>query len=355
MIGCDNFDRIESRYIEYWNRENHDRPLLSIRCPAVKQIRLPEFHGTLEERWLDTEYVLKKTRADLENTYFAGEAFPAAFPNLGPDVFGAFFGAGLEFGESTSWATGHADSLHDLDLSRLDENNIWWKKMIEMTEAMASDAKGDYLVGITDIHPGMDGLVSLRGPEELCFDLYEEPELVESLTFQLFDRFTEVYSRLGGIIKKYQKGETNWMNVYHPEGWYVTSCDFMGMISEEMMKQFVLPELKLELKFLKNSIFHLDGVGALRHLDCLLSLPELKGVQWVYGAGQPGAAHWIDVIRRIQSAGKIVHIAASPEDIPALLEALPPEGILYDVGCSNPDEADALLKMAERARLKKLF
>ena len=355
MIHCDRFDRIAAKYDEYWHCENHDRPLLYLTAPAEKPQAMPEFHGTIRERWLDAEYMLRSTRRHLENTFFAGEAYPTSFPNLGPDIFGAYFFGDLEFGNDTSWAVHHAQSLDELDLSRLNEENPWWKKTVEMTRAMAEDARGDYLVGITDLHAGMDGLVSMRRPEALCFDLYEADEQVEALTLQLFQRFRDVYTALSSILREYQQGQTNWMGVYHPEGWYVTSCDFMGMISEDMMKRFVLPELKLELDFLKHSIFHLDGAGALRHLDCLLALPNLHGVQWVPGAGRPGAPHWLDVLRRIQAAGKAIHMEVSPDDLPLMLEALAPEGVLYNVRCASAEDAQALLKLADARRTRRIF
>lgn len=355
MINCKDFDRISARFLEYWNKENHDRPLLCICAPAEKRVEVPKYHGTIRERWMDIDYIIKTTRLGMQNTYYAAEGYPNVYPNLGPDIFGAFFGCDLEFGPSTSWATNHTDDLHKLDLSILDENNFWWKKILEMTEAMAEDAHGDYIVGITDIHPGMDGLASLRGPQDLCFDLYEDGELVEKLTMQLFDRFCEVYNRLNSIVSKYQKGNTNWMGVYHPEGWYVTSSDFQGMISEKMMRRFVLPEIKEELSFLKHSIFHLDGIGALRHLDCLLSEEDLDGIQWVPGAGRESAHDWIPVLKRIQSAGKMIHFSPLTKDIPELLDSLAPEGVLYNVYCSSIDEANWVLRTAEKARPKRLF
>lgn len=140
------------------------------------------------------------------------------------------------------------------------------------------------------------------------------------------------------------------MGIYHPQGWYVTSCDFMGMISEEMYDEFVEPELREEIRFLKHSIFHLDGPGALRHLDRLLRIPDLDGIQWVYGAGQPTAAHWIPVLKKIQEAGKRIHIDIVPSDLPALLEEIKPEGVLYRVNCSSVEEAEAVLKLAERRK-----
>jgi len=356
MIHCASFDKIALRHLEYWNLENHDRPLLDLTAPMPSYDPRPlPRPGTLRERWLDAEYMLKSARAGMEGTFYAGEAFPSAFPNLGPDIFGAYFGCELDFGEDTSWAVKHADDINELDVSRLDPDNFWWKKTIELTEIMAADARGDYVVGVTDIHPGLDALVSLRGPEALCFDLYEEGDAVKRLTFQLFDRFREVYGCLSGIIARHQRGATNWMGVYHPEGWYVTSCDFMGMISDAMTREFVLPELTMQLDYLKDSIFHLDGPGALRHLDLLLALPALKGIQWVYGAGQPSASHWIDVLRRIQQAGKMIHIDILPEDLPPLLNALKPEGVLFRARCRDRDEALALEKLAEASRPKQIF
>jgi hypothetical protein len=356
MINIDNFDNIVKRYEEYWAKENHDRPLLDLTAPLYDyRKKLPKFEGTLRERWLDIEYVLKSQREKLKAKYFAGEAYPTAYPNLGPDIFAAYFGIDLEFGEDTSWAVNRIRNLEDIDCSQLNPNNYWWEKTVRMTEAMIEESKGDYIVGITDIHPGLDALASLRGSETLCFDIYDAPETVEKLTFDLFERFKEVYNTLNGIIGEKQQGNSNWMGVYHPDGWYVTSCDFMGMISNKMYKEFVEPELLKEIRFLKNTIFHLDGPGALKHIESLLQLEELDGIQWVYGAGQPTAAYWIDILKKMQKAGKMIHVDIIPKDLPILLENLQPEGTLYRVFCKDKQEADEILKFAEKSYKRKIF
>ena len=59
-------------------------------------------------------------------------------------------------------------------------------------------------------------------------------------------------------------------------------------------------------KKLTNPFDHLDGVPQLKHLDSLLEIPELKGVQWVPGAGQPGVSEWPEVYREIRDAGKLI-------------------------------------------------
>ena len=340
MINIDSFDRITRRYSEYWSRENHDSPLLWLTADkSGGAARQHQPYASLRERWLDTGYQLQYARRVMENTYYAGDSYPLYWPNLGPDIFGAIMGCDIAFGEDTSWAVHPQKELCDYDFSALNRSDFWFKKIVEMTEAAARDARGDYLVGITDLHAGLDGLVSLRGPEELCMDLYADPEAVNVSSFTTLARFKEVYEELCGILARVQRGSSNWMNVYHPEGWFVTSCDFMGMISPEMYKEFVEPELLEEVAFLKNNIFHLDGPGALRHLDALLEIDGIDGIQWVYGAGQPTAAHWVPVLQKIQQAGKVIHVDAVPEDLPVLKQSLKPEGLLLSMQADSVEQA----------------
>ena len=74
-------------------------------------------------------------------------------------------------------------------------------------------------------------------------------------------------------------------------------------------------ELLAELDWLPASMYHLDGPGALRHLDRLLQMDKLKGVQWVYGAGQPSARYWLDVLKKIQAAGKNIQVLGDAENM----------------------------------------
>lgn len=351
-----NWEKLQQKYIEYWNRENHDRPLISITAPksdiVPEKVRAPE---SIRDRWLDTDYVIKSFRAHIASTFFAGEAFPLLNPNLGPDVFGAFFGCELEFGEDTSWSEHIIDDWNKLKDITLDAGNKWYRKIVQMTEEIVKDAKDEYFVGITDLHPGADGLAALRGPENLCMDLYDHPDEVKNYVMQLFDVFRKITDELYNITTRNHKGSSNWMGIWHPEKWYVTSTDFICMISRDMFDEFILTELLAELEYLDASVFHLDGPGALKHLDALLNIPKLKGIQWQYGAGQPTASHWIPVLKKIQSANKLIQVNIVPEDLDVLLEELSPEGVMYIITAANEEEAVEILKKAEKSYRKKFY
>jgi len=341
---------LEKRWLEYWNKENHDRPIMSVN--AVKnnaKYKTIERPATVKECWMDWEYIVKANRNSFENTFFGGEAFPLLNPNLGPDIVGAVCGCELEFSESTSWALHNVKDWESHPPIVFEENNKWWQAIKQMTEYYVKDSQGDYFVGITDLHPGTDGLVSLRGPQELCMDIYDCPQEINSRIDQIFAVYKEMYNRLNAIISKKQQGTANWMGIWHPKAnWYVVGSDFSCLVGKDDYEQYVAPGLLNEIDFLDASIYHLDGPGALKHLDRILQMEKLNGVQWVYGSGQPTARYWIEVLQKIQKAGKNIQIHCVPEDIKDICEALKPEGVHIVCGVQTEDDAKDLIKMAER-------
>lgn len=346
-----NWNKLFAKYDEYWNRENSERPLVFMIAPkdnTEAQSNLKN-HSSLKERWLDTEFQISQHRNYIKNSCFLGEGYPIFNPNLGPDFLGAVCGADLNFGETTSWAEPVISDYEDFAPIKFDPENFWWKKMCEMTSAALDDANGDYIVGITDIHGGADGLVSLRGPQDAAFDIYDEPENFKRVVWEILPVYKEVTTKLHGMISAKQKVCSNWMGVIHPnELWYPTSCDFSCMISGDDFDEFIMPELVAEIDWLPNSIYHLDGVDALRHLDALLGIEKLKGIQWVYGAGQPSAKHWIDVLKKIQGAGKCIQISCECDDLIPLCEQLDPQGVHFSCFPPDKDSGEYLLKEMER-------
>jgi hypothetical protein len=133
----------------------------------------------------------------------------------------------------------------------------------------------------------------------------------------------------------------------------VSSCDFSCIISPENFEEFIIPELIDEIDFLPASLYHLDGPDALRHLDRLLEIEKLGGIQWVYGAGQPSAMHWIPTLKKIQDAGKLVEVTCEPEDIIPVCEALKPQGVHLICYVDDLETGEQLIKDAERVYSKK--
>ncbi len=363
MINKENWEDTKKKYQEFWAKENHDRPLLFITAPrenyTKKEIKEPD---NIEERWTDTEYVIKKARNDFNATYYGADAYPNLWPDLGPDILVAYLGSELIFGEQTSWSTPTLNDWGQVKNLRFDSENKWWQKTVEMTKAMMQDSNGDYMVGITDLHPGADAIASLRGLSRFCIDLYDNPAEVKEAIFKVLDVFKKTMDLSFEMTNVSENGTTNWMDIWHPGRYYVTSADILYMISEQMYDEFLSEELFEEVNWLEDTIFHLDGVGSLKHLDSLLKIEKLNGIQWMYGAGQPSAAHWIPELKKIQNAGKLIQVDVMPSDLDILLEELKPEGVMYMVrthNLKNPikseQEAKDIVKKVEKSFKKTIF
>ena len=53
-----NYDYIKRRYLEYWNKGNHDRPLLSIYAPKkdIKLIEIIQPQNTIDDGWAQNTF-----------------------------------------------------------------------------------------------------------------------------------------------------------------------------------------------------------------------------------------------------------------------------------------------------------
>ena len=260
---------------------------------------------------------------------------PRSGPTSAPVITSALWGAEMNFAPNTVWC----DPIYH-DVSRWHEflktppnfGTFYWQIVEQMTEYALSIADGRFLVGITDLHGNYDILASLRGSEELCVDMIEEPQLVAAAAMHAARGFNEAFRRQWAQISPKQNVGTCWTPVYHPGPAFVPSCDFWCMVSPKMGRELVLPSIVEEMRLLERSIFHLDGPQALPQLDALLGLPNLNAVQWIYGAGQEPAGKWLDVYRKIVAAGKSAQVVADDgADALKVLDALGPKGLWFTI------------------------
>lgn len=342
---------LREKWLEFWTMENHDRPLMCIYAPKAGAVPAPvPAPQRLEDRWTDMDYIIARGRENMKNTFYGGEAFPSLFADLGPDLVGAVCGCGIEFGKNTSWAVHVVEDWEKYPPIRFNPENPWWKRIYEMTRRLAEDARGDYLVGMVDLHPGTDALVSLRGPQELCMDLFDCPEQLPPRIWEIFEVYKTMFQQLSALIAPCQQGSTNWMGIWHPEAnWYPVSSDFSCLVSQEQYEEFVAGGIEAEIDFLQDSIYHLDGAGALHHLDRILRMERLDGVQWVQGAGAPPAREWLEVYKKIQAAGKRIQANCEPADIEPICRELNPEGVQLVCYASSEEEARELLEIGRKA------
>jgi hypothetical protein len=83
----------------------------------------------------------------------------------------------------------------------------------------------------------------------------------------------------------------------------------------------------------ERSFFHLDGPEATRHLDTLLDIPDLDGIQWEPGAGNGSQdrLQWMDKLKKIQLSGKSLWVACRVTEAKTMLSELWPKGLILSI------------------------
>jgi hypothetical protein len=105
--------------------------------------------------------------------------------------------------------------------------------------------------------------------------------------------------------------------------------DMAVMIDTNMFEEFVIPDLKKCCDNLDHAFYHLDGKEQLQHLDLLLSMDNLHGIQWIPGAGNPPPEEWLDVLQKIRKAGKLCQLYVTPEGAIKIKNELGGEGFAF--------------------------
>ncbi len=340
------------RFEAFWQREIIDRPPISI---ALRKQAAPLYRGrqyaTLEEKWLDIDGRIDEMEAGFGATDFLYDSLPVAWPNLGPEILSACCGCGYEFGPTTAWSHPLIDDWErDFDKARLDMRHPLFVRLVEFTRRLIERGKGRYIVGLTDLHPGGDHVAALRGGQRLAVDLLEEPQWVKRALNRGEGEYYAAYGVLYQMIHSAGMPTTSWTPIPHDGTFYIPSNDFSCMVSREMFNEFFLPGIRRECAFYDRSIYHLDGPGALRHLDALLDIPELDAVQWVCGAGNEGYHKWVDVYQRIQNARKGIQLMCDIRELDMIFETLRPEGVWFSSisGIRDRETAEYAVKRIER-------
>jgi hypothetical protein len=214
-----------------------------------------------------------------------------------------------------------------------------------MTDALLDVGADKFITGMTDWHPGGDAIAALRDPANLAMDMIQNVDEVRALLERLEDDYFRIYDRFCRKLRAAGQPISTWTPLVCDCKYYVPSNDFSIMISSEMFDDVFLPGIVRECQFLDRSIYHLDGPGALRHLDSLLAIPELDALQWVFGAGNEGFCRWIDVYQRAQTAGKGVQVICALDEVTAVMDTLDPHGLFLQIsGVGSRGVAEKLLR-----------
>jgi hypothetical protein len=348
-----NFEESKQHYLNWWKQEGivltmwehidkEGEPYSGVPAPAPAK--------DIEQFWFDPEWRSAYLDYRMARYSYKADILPVANTQLGPGSLSAILGASLEGREDTIWIRDKAGFDGNIVF---DENNPWWRLHLDLLKACKTKAQGNYFTGCPDLVEGLDVLAGLKGADNVMMDMMLDPETTLRQLQAINEVYFKVFDQIYDIINEGGEMAFCYFSIWGPGKVSKLQSDISIMISEEDFRTFSLPFLQEQCRRLDYTLYHLDGVDAIRHLDAVLELENLNAVQWTPGAGQPqgGDACWYDMYRKILQKGKSVMANwVKPGEVKPLLDQVGNRGLNIQVDFKSEREIDEVLKIVDAYR-----
>jgi hypothetical protein len=348
-----NFEASKKHYLDWWNQKGIVLAMwehLDKEGAPHADVPPPEPAANWNQFWFDPEWRSACIHHQMSRYSYKADILPVANTQLGPGSMAAILGAELEGREDTIWIRESADFDGNIVF---DERNKWFQLHLDLLNACKAKAKGRYLIGCPDLMEGLDVLAGLKGSDNVLMDLMLNPDQTLEALQTINEAYFRVFDALYQCIRENDEMAFCYFSLWGPGKTSKLQCDISIMISEEDFRTFALPFLREQCQRIDYTLYHLDGVDAIRHLDALLEIEELNAIQWTPGYGQPqgGNPVWYDLYRKILAGGKSVMANwVQPNELQPLLDSVGNQGLHINIDFKSEKEIDEALKIVEQYR-----
>lgn len=296
------FEDARQAWRTFWDGTN-SRPMILASRPKPNTAPVPQpkyldcFDGDL---WAIADQLL----AWGETHEFLADTIPFYYLEFGPDTFAAYLGADLRLSADryTSWSAPFVEHWDEVEI-KLDRNGYWWQRTLEAIAILRERCDGKLLICPPTLVANLDALAAIRGIQALLTDLIDCPEQVAHALEGVCRVHTEIMDAFAQALDFATYGSINIEGAYIAGRQSRPQCDMSCMIGPAMFRQFVVPCLNSEAHDADAFVYHLDGPGALKHVDALCEMAALDVIAWVPGAGNEHK-DWSALYNRIDQRNK---------------------------------------------------
>ena len=231
----------------------------------------------------------------------------------------------------------------------LDRDNRWYRKYLELAEALAAEADGRFPVshgaeiGPTDMH------AVLRGHAQSIVDLVEEPEKSAELLDRCGRIFRDLTADVWRRLPRFHGGYFDAQYSLWAPGTIVRMQeDATAVYSPDLYRRLVQPVDRMIARSFECSFMHLHSTSMFL-LDAFLEIDEIRCYEVNNDASGPPLLQMVPHFRKIQAHGKPLLIRGSfaPEEIELLTGKLEPHGLFLLIMVRDHDEIEQIRRQIE--------
>jgi len=341
------------RHRRFWNMDRTDRPLIGFTIgdyfPSRRYQAAQKLLGCI--RPLNPEDIEPAAFLnDYERLFefsrtVAQDCFYVAEPFTGLPWMEAVFGCAIRAGEDSFWADQALDDLagfpNDIDL----ENNPWYLKYMEFSQALAELAQGRFMVGQPILRGPTDVLSALLGHQQTVLDMCYRPEKARQCLETIGRVFKRFMIAQQEIIPDFHGGRgIGFYYLWAPGNVIWLQEDACALLSPKLYADLVAPVDSHVLAAQNYNLFHLHPASFFI-IDQLIDMNSLKVIQINKDVGGPTVEEMLPVFKKVLAKKRLVVWGEFDDDeIAMLLDQLPAQGLMLHLVAPDVGAAQAQME-----------
>lgn len=340
------------RHRAFWENRSEGTPLVFAVAdkpgfePAVWTSKLPRKLWDLCPQWH-----LSMIQNYLDGTCFLADAMPVASLMVGLDITNTAVLAGGDYDYSST------DDFIDFKAGEFDLGvpapaftpiHPLVRQLKTCYETVIRHVGQRALVNPPMTLDALSSLYGLCGSQNLLKALVTSKSMVRQRVREMTRTYLDFYDFFYGFLKDAGYGESAyWFQVFCEGKFEGVRCDFSLMLSLEMFREFIIPEIAQVCDHMDHTLFNMCSVQHARFIDALSEIMSLDGIFWNPEPYLDGVRDFIPTLKRIKSKGMLLEIVCHRvEEAVLAVRELGPDGLylLFEPRFESPDQAERALE-----------
>ncbi|HCY86971.1 MAG TPA: hypothetical protein DHV36_17705 [Desulfobacteraceae bacterium] len=354
MAYTDKKNEAESRrrHRAFWNNSSEGIPLVFAVADKPGFTLRPWMSKRPRKEWdLDPAWHLSMVQNYLDGTCFLADAMPVASLMVGLDITNTAVLAGGDYDYSRT------GDFIDFKPGRFALD----RPVPPFTpgHSLVRDLKACYGAVINQVgrraavNPPMtldalSTLYGLCGSHTLLTALINRKEDVKQRVKEMTRAYLGFYDYFYAYLAERGYGESSsWFQVFCEGTFESVRCDFSLMLSPDMFREFVIPEITQVCNHMDHTLFNMCSVKHARFIDALAGIDSLDGIFWNPEPYLDGIKDFLPALRRIKERGMLLEIVCQKiEDAVLAVRELGPDGLylMIEPRFPSPDHARRALE-----------
>ncbi len=342
---CDTESR--QRHRAFWENRSTGVPLVYAVSDSPGFTPVPWKTSLARKEWdLLPDWHLNRIGNFLEGTCFFGDALPMASLMVGLDITHTAILAGGDYdysstGDFIDFRCGKFSLAQPVP--EFTPEHPLAVALKQCYDTVIPHVRGRAFVNTPMTLDALSSLYGLLGSQPFMLDLVRNKDRVKQRVREMTDVYLAFYDYFYDFLVENRYGQSgSWFQVFCEGKFESVRCDFSVMLSREMFREFVVPELTRVCDHMDHSLFNMCSVRHARFIDELAAIASLDGIFWNPEPYLEGIRDYLPELETIKDNGMLLEIVCHKVDDAVLAaRTLGPDGLylMFEPRFSSPDQA----------------